>query len=502
MKDNPAERYRRSEPLLRRSESTLLLVIAFALFAVIAFGRQADGFVRSDVSTLKEPAGSTWPAIFAALLFILLNAAFILVENAVALLRPSQIRLYKDKPAIANKLEDLLARQAEVIASCSFGSQLMRVALVFMGMVVAVAAASLAEDMLGWPFTYATILGGVAAVGIPIFLLNLILGELVPKSYATLYPAPTAARLAGFARFSSVVFKYPARLVVGIANLFAARFGGKATLNDPLRAEEEIITLVETAQETGAIETDESELIQSVFEFTDTVAREIMTPRTDLDAMPIDSDPEEVVKVIQTSGHSRIPLYEGTDDQIIGIIHAKDLLLSMVKESTPSMRRLMRPAMFIPENKNLHELLAEMRAARAQLAIVQDEMGGTAGIVTIEDIVEELFGDIQDEYDQEEPEVSEHAGGYLVEGKTHLDDVNDEIGSEFHSDDFDTIGGYVFGLFGRQPKLGEFLDADGHRFTVAETDGRRIQRLRIQKLEETESLGVENGRVSEVSATS
>jgi CBS domain containing-hemolysin-like protein len=174
----------------------------------------------------------------------------------------------------------------------------------------------------------------------------------------------------------------------------------------------------------------------------------------------------------------------------------------MVKEGTPSMRRLMRPAMFIPENKNLHELLAEMRAARAQLAIVQDEMGGTAGIVTIEDIVEELFGDIQDEYDQEEPEVSEHAGGYLVEGKTHLDDVNDEIGSEFQSDDFDTIGGYVFGLFGRQPKLGEFLDADGYRFTVAETDGRRIQRLRIQKLEETEALGVENGRVSEVSASS
>ncbi|RYG63384.1 HlyC/CorC family transporter, partial [bacterium] len=238
--------------------------------------------------------------------------------------------------------------------------------------------------------------------------------------------------------------------------------------------------LVESAEESGAIESDEKELITSVFEFTDTVAREVMTPRTDLDAVPVDTDPKELVEIIQRTGHSRIPLYEGTDDAIVGIVHAKDLLLAMVNYKPVTLRKLMRPAIFVNETKSLHDLLRDMRASRSQLAVVQDEFGGTAGIVTIEDVIEELVGEIQDEYDQEEPAVAEAGAGYLVEGKTHIDDVNAEIGSRFNSEDFDTIGGYVFGIFGRQPKLGEMIEAEHFRFTVAETDGKRILRLRVE----------------------
>jgi len=143
----------------------------------------------------------------------------------------------------------------------------------------------------------------------------------------------------------------------------------------------------------------------------------------------------------------------------------------------------MRPATFVPEGKNLNELLREMRQTRSQMAVVQDEFGGTAGIVTIEDIVEELVGDIVDEYDTDEPEVVEsETGAFLVEGKTHLDDVNDEIGSAFESEEFDTIGGYVFGLFGRQPKLGDDIDDEPYRFTIVETDGRRISKLKIEPI--------------------
>jgi putative hemolysin len=225
-----------------------------------------------------------------------------------------------------------------------------------------------------------------------------------------------------------------------------------------------------------------------VFEFSDTVAREVMTPRVDLDALPVRSEPREVADLIEQSGHSRIPLYEDTDDQIVGIIHAKDLFMAMLKGGPVNLRRLMRPPLFVPEMKTLHELLQEMRQHKSQLAVVQDEYGGTAGIVTIEDIVEELVGDIVDEYDNEQPDVSGDDGLWTVNGKAHWSDVNYAIGSRFSSDEFDTVGGLVFGLFGRQPKSGEWIDADGYRIEVAKTDGRRILELAIRKLEPEEIL--------------
>jgi putative hemolysin len=249
------------------------------------------------------------------------------------------------------------------------------------------------------------------------------------------------------------------------------------------QAEEEIKNLVETAQETGEIEVEEKELLHSVFEFSDTVAREVMTPRVDLEAMRVTSDPMELVELIKKTGKSRIPLYEETDDQIIGIVHAKDLLMAVLKTDRPSLRKIMRPAIFVPENKSLNELLREMRQSRSEMAIVQDEFGGTSGIVTTEDIVEELVGEIVDEYDVEEPEIVKVDGDcYLVHGKVHVDDVNDTLGSELVSEEFDTIGGYVFGVFGRQPKRDEKIESDGLRFTVVEADGRKIKRLKIEKL--------------------
>jgi putative hemolysin len=275
--------------------------------------------------------------------------------------------------------------------------------------------------------------------------------------------------------------------LVTAANWFARPAGGSANLRTSNQMEEEIRSLVESAEESGEFEAEETELIHSVLEFGDTVAREIMTPRTDLDAVIVDTNPFDIVELIQTSGHSRIPIFEGTDDEIVGIVHAKDLLVTMLKGKPVNLRSLMRPALYVTENKNIHELLAEMRHHRTQLAVVKDEFGGTSGIVTIEDIIEELVGEIQDEYDNEEPIVSPSNTGFIVEGRTHLDDVNDEIESNFESEDFDTIGGFVFGLFGRQPKLGEWIEDNGYQFTVVETDGKRILKLRVEKLSDIES---------------
>jgi CBS domain containing-hemolysin-like protein len=249
--------------------------------------------------------------------------------------------------------------------------------------------------------------------------------------------------------------------------------------------ENEIRSLVESGGESGEFEEEETELIHSVFEFKETIAREVMTPRIDVDSASIDINPYDLVELIQTSGHSRIPMFEGTDDEIVGIIHAKDLLVTMLRGKPVNLRSLMRPALYVTENKSIHDLLADMRHFRTQLAVVKDEYGGTSGIVTIEDIIEELVGEIQDEYDNEDPTVSETLNGFIVEGKTHVDDVNEEIGSNFESEDFDTIGGYVFGLFGRQPKQGEWIDDGTYQFTVTETDGKRIIKVRIEKLDES-----------------
>jgi putative hemolysin len=343
-------------------------------------------------------------------------------------------------------------------------------------------------EQFGWSPNFQSVVAAAFILAIPMALLTLVL-ELVPKSFAALYPVRVALALDRFVRGFSILLSPLTFLVSGIAGLVTARFGGQASFVIANQAEEEIRTLVETAEEAGEMEKDERRMIHNVFEFSDTVAREVMTPRVDLDAMPIHAAPDEVMRVIVDSGHSRIPLFEETDDQIVGIVHAKDLLQAMIGgDGTIRLRKLMRPALFVPENMVLNDLLTEMRQTRSQMAIVQDEFGGTAGIVTIEDIVEELVGDIIDEYDDEVPEIVEQAGGFAVSGKANLDDVNQLVGSSFSSDEFDTLGGYVFGLFGRQPKPGETIDSDGYRFAVLETDGRRILQLRLDALEETADL--------------
>lgn len=420
-----------------------------------------------------------WLAVIGLVAIIVGNALYVGAESGLELLRTVHVRRRKDqgKDEDTRRLQKLIDDRPRYVAAVAFGSQLCRFLIFLFGLCF---APMLAERMnLGqpWGLVLAT-----ALLVAPLLLINLII-ELVPRSYATLHPHRICLWLYRFIGVSAVIFWLPIRLVTAIAGLLTARFGGEATFALTNQVEEEIKTMVETAQETGEIEQEEKELLHSVFEFHDTVVREIMTPRVDIDALSVDCEPSEVVALIQSSGHSRIPLYEGTDDAIVGIVHAKDLLQAMADGGAVNLRELMRKPIFVPENKNLHDLLRELRVSRGQMAIVQDEFGGTSGIVTIEDIVEELVGDIVDEYDTEEPEIVEMPDGWLVEAKTHVDDVNHALGSEFESDEFDTIGGYVFGLFGRQPAGGEKIASMSHEFEVAETDGRRIIKLKIRKLE-------------------
>jgi len=479
MNDKPPERSRRSGFTLRRFTTALSTLLAVTVAGLWFAADQATAYRLSAQEPV--PAGPAFVIVSAFLALIVLNAALVASEAALSVVKSVHVRhVAETSPLKGERLQALQGKAPEFVAACWLGSQICRLGLLFLCLFVAPGVNAWLSATTSWKPSFVSHLAVGAILLVPVSLINLIV-EVVSKSYAKQHPHRATLSNYWLIRGCKALFSPLVMLVTAIANLFTARFGVKASLALSNQTEEEIKTLVESAQQTGEIESEEKELLHSVFEFSDTVAREVMTPRVDLDAVPVTTEAQAVMELIQKSGHSRIPVYEETDDQIIGVVHAKDLLMAMLKgKGRPNLRTLMRPAYFVPENKDLHELLREMRANRTQLVVVQDEFGGTAGIVTIEDIVEELVGDIVDEYDLEEPEVQPDDNGWIVDGKTHLDDLNDIIGSRLESDEFDTIGGYVFGLFGRQPKVGETIESNGFRFTVAESDGRRIVKLRIE----------------------
>ena len=473
---------RRFQVIPARAKISVARIFAIAAFVfVLAVWALAQSEGPGSTGEWSELSTSTVTELIVAILVtMLLNSLSVAAETSADLLRPAHVKHLRDKDERQGaKLQRVLDQEVTYVAACKLSSDLARL-LIFL---FVLGLSPGVVRLLGWPLNFTNTLLAALLLMIPVAIVNLIF-EMVPRSYASLHPHAVAERLFWFMRLAAIVFSIPAGLVTTLANLITARFGGRASLASVNLAEEEIKTIAESAEETGEIETGEKEMLHSVFEFTDTVAREVMTPRVDIDALPLSSSTDAVADLIRTSGHSRIPLFEQTDDQIVGIVHAKDLFLAMLDGKAAAVRDLMRPAIFVPENKNLHELLAEMRGSRSQMVIVQDEFGGTAGIVTIEDIVEELVGDIVDEYDVEEPEIIPAEDGWMADGKTHIDDLNDEIGSEFSSEEFDTVGGFVFGLFGRQPKPNEQISVDGFRFIVATTDGRRIQKLKIERLPE------------------
>lgn len=429
-----------------------------------------------------------------ALVIIALNGIFVAGDTSIDVLKPSHAKALKEDDDQRTIFNDLIERKSNFVAACSLGSMTMRSWLVALAVVPAVPFSEYISGsfplLQGWDQSgnlghAFVLLVSVLVLAIPLVAANVVVGELIPRSYAAAHPLATSLRLYGAVRVFNGVFAIPIALFVSLAGLVTRRFGARATFAVANPAEEEIIEILEEAEETGEIEEGEREMVASVFEFGDTVAKEIMTPRADLEALPIDSDLRKAVSVVEESGHSRIPVFDGTDDTILGIVHAKDLMSAFADgRGGRPLREFLRPALFVPESKPLHDLLQEMRLHKAQIAIVQDEHSGTAGIVTIEDIVEEVMGEIVDEYDEDLPNIIAHGDCFESDGRLELDYVNDAVGSNFESEEFDTIGGFVFGLFGRQPQAGESVSGDGFRFEVLDTDGKRILRLRIQAVKE------------------
>jgi CBS domain containing-hemolysin-like protein len=253
----------------------------------------------------------------------------------------------------------------------------------------------------------------------------------------------------------------------------------------PLVTEEQIMTMVEAGEEGGVIEQDERKMIYSIFQLGDTLAREVMVPRIDIMAFGEGTTMVEATDALLQSGYSRAPVYSRSIDNIIGLVYIKDLLAAWRKgKKERTVANLLREAYFVPEAKKLDDLLTEMQVRRVQMAVVVDEYGGTAGVVTFEDIVEEIVGEIQDEYDtaEEMPYFEVREGEYVVRGRIDLDDLNQIMGADLPKETSETVGGFIYSYLGKVPSPGDVVEASGVRMVVEQVTGRRIRKVRVSRI--------------------
>ncbi len=316
----------------------------------------------------------------------------------------------------------------------------------------------------------------------------LVVGEIVPKMIVVQDAHRWALRLSRFLDFFGRLLRPITWALVALTHRVIGLFGGNPTGRGPYVTEDDIRALVSAGEKQGVLEEDETEMIHSIFEFSDTVVREIMTPRTDMICADAEDPVAKAIELVIREGYSKLPVFEENIDHIIGVVHDRELLIAMSRaELQKPLKSLMRPIKAVPENKKVDELLREMQAEKVSVAIVVDEYGGTDGLVTMEDILEEIVGEIMDEYDAEEqdrpPEITPLSNGdVIVDARMDIDDVNEQLNLSLPTEDFESIGGYTFGLFGRVPTPGEHVLIDGGMSLIVEkTLGRRLLSVRIRK---------------------
>jgi putative hemolysin len=333
------------------------------------------------------------------------------------------------------------------------------------------------------------------AIGVLIgFVLNVVvffvLAEALPKTWAVLH-SERAALVTARITLALVSFP-PLRLIsnafIGLANILLP---GKGLKQGPFVSERELLGIVEAAAEDEVIEHEERELIESIIEFGDTLAREIMVPRPDMVTVDATDTVTQALDTAIAHGFSRFPVAGENMDEVLGIAYTKDLMrVEREGKGRQPVAALARPAVFVPETKPVARLMREMQAGKFHMAILVDEYGGIAGLVTLEDCIEELIGDIVDEYDVEDTEVERLADGELrVDGGLSIDELNELLDLDIPDHDWDTVGGFILGTLGRVPKEGESVEYSGHRFTAERMEGHRIARVRVVPLPGWEPRG-------------
>ncbi|HEY9181466.1 MAG TPA: hemolysin family protein [Candidatus Baltobacteraceae bacterium] len=356
----------------------------------------------------------------------------------------------------------------------------------------------IADSLATYVFISAGIVDGAIISTIVMTFILLLFGEIIPKTVAVSDNERWALRLAPTMRRAALVLTPLVYLFQFLTNAMLRPFGIKHA-HQIFVTEEDIRAIVNVGAEQNVLEEQEREMIHSVIEFGDTIVREVMTPRPNIIAVSIDESPRKALDIVIAEGYSKLPVYQDSKDDIVGMVHDRELLISLANGSLSStpLRVLMRPVTHVPENKKIAELLREMQRDKFTMAIVVDEYGGTAGLVTMEDLLEEIVGEIRDEHDEEEEEPVRMIGDReaIVDSGVNIEDVNAKLGTHLPHEEFETIGGFTVGLFGRLPTEGEEVEADEHtRLKVDRMRGRRIMAVRIFS---NGKLGQQNGAAEE-----
>ena len=459
----------------------LLLLVGGGSVALSAAARQAG---PTPVVSADTSGGGSGPGWYFAVIVVLtlINGAFSMAETALVSVRRSRVdQLIEEGRRGARMVLRLVQNPPRFIATTQVG-------ITILGFASAAAAATTLADPVVAPVrallprvsASAAHTIAVAVITLLVSLMTMVLGEIGPKSLAVQAPDVWALRLAPFVNFCAILFAPLTYLVVGLSGVLVRPFGAKARFETPYITREEFEHMISTGEKHGELDEGETTIIKNVFDLSETPVRSVMTPRIYMTMLSLDATLEQTLELILDSGHSRIPAYDKSVDDIVGIVNAKDLLpLFRENKHDVDLRLVMREPFFVPLTKSVKDLLEEFRRSNQQLAIVQDEYGGTAGLVTIEDLLEEIVGDIRDEYDVDEPEmVVISPTESIIDGRLGIDDVNDRLGTELPHDEYDTVGGLVFGELGHNPVAGDQIVLEGIAFTVESVDGRRIRSLR------------------------
>ncbi|TWR29731.1 HlyC/CorC family transporter [Mucilaginibacter pallidiroseus] len=424
--------------------------------------------------------------IIATILLVLLNGFFVAAEFAMVRVRGSQIEIKaKSGSGVAKIARGILHNLDGYLAATQLGITIASLGLGVVGEGVVTNIVLRAFMAMNIELTPGFITASHVLSFVVITVLHIVFGELAPKSLAIQKSVRTTLAVSLPLRFFFVIFKPAIWLLNGFANFILKLFGITALEGgETHHSSEELQYLLEQGRETGALDSNEHELIQNVFDFNERVVKNIMVPRTKISGIEVETPKEELLNILIDEGYSRMPVYDEVIDRIIGIVHAKDILPLLARGEDIVLRDIIRKPYFIPETKKINDLMAELQQKRIQIAIVSDEFGGTAGMVTLEDIVEELVGEIQDEFDEEKPIVEKiNEREFVVNALAPIYDVNEHLPHDLPEDgDYDTVSGWLGDIFGKIPDVGEQKESNGYNITVLKKSDQYIESVKLELL--------------------
>lgn len=425
--------------------------------------------------------------IFWTVFLVLANGFFVAAEFAIVKVRASQIELQARSRNKAAKIAKNITKHLDgYLAATQLGITLASLALGWVGGAVMTRIVHEFFGLFDLELTgvIARNMGPILAFSIITFL-HVVFGELTPKFIAIQRPVATTMQIATPLQFFYYIFKPFIWVLNGFSNFLLRLIGVEVRGHESTHSSEELQYLLEKGKESGALNNAEHELIKNVFDFNERIVKNIMIPRTKIVAVEITDTTEELIETATEEGYSRIPIYDDNIDQVVGIVHTKDLLPIIVRGQEVVLKNIIRKPYFIPETKKINDLMAEFQQKRIQIAIVLDEFGGTAGMVTLEDIVEELVGEIQDEYDEETPVVEKISETeYMVDAGANIHDVNGYLPLELpESSDYDTMAGLVSHYFEKIPDVGDVREAVGYSFTIIKKTQQNIEFVKLELME-------------------